>query len=121
MPLNDTLNVLIILALPTISGLCLIWSMNKTHQLPWPLAVTLGFGLGTGLVAQWLRILSIFHLPFSFFLINLPFLVIPILLCGRILVQRRRTPPAPLIEWAKKSTNNPVDYALLSFIFIFVF
>ena len=76
----ENTGLFIAVGLPVIFGLALIRLLLHGLQLPFLLRLTLAYGLGMGLLAQWILLLDIFGIPFCREAVAFPLLLISFLI-----------------------------------------
>jgi len=69
------INVIYSLALPTLLGFLFLKIIFKRFPLPMPLIIGLSYGLGMGILAQWMLLMGICHIPYVKEIIEFPILV----------------------------------------------
>jgi len=64
--------ILITLMLPLGLGYAITLYLTRHHPLPKVFCLAVGYGLGTGLLTQWMLFLGVFNIPLSAAAINIP-------------------------------------------------
>ena len=75
-----TIYILITLLLPLGLGYFLTLYLTRRNPLPRPFSLAVGYGLGTGILTQWMLFLGVFKIPLTSLTINVPLLVFALIL-----------------------------------------
>lgn len=108
----ETLIVILYLSIPTALGYSLVNLICIKNTLPLYVKFMLGYGIGTGLLTNWVIILSFLKIPLGTISINIPILTFTIFLT--YLSLKARTIPNP------PSFKHEMKFDMINFIF-FIF
>lgn len=111
------LNILISIILPLILGY-LILSSLCIYQLPTAFKVSIGFGLGLGILTLWMLCLDIFGITFSRAAISMPLLFISCVLF--YYTSKRKKVKLKLPQVLKNNTVFVQELGLLQFIIVLI-
>lgn len=114
------LKLFVSIAIPV--GLGVVIVLSIAGQRSWrPLPLTaLAYGLGMGVLTQWMLILGAFKIPFGVAAIGLPLLVTAVLLSGRLYLQKTRCQNNPPIFLTTAEPSNVLNFLLKLFIIYFL-
>ena len=108
MSLSNLIEVITIIALPIILGYSVLLILSR-KQLPILLSLALSYGLGTGLLTQWMLLLGIIKIPFSIQTINYPLILITLVL---LIIVNKSSKKNPLLKYARPKRDK-FDFLLL--------
>lgn len=109
------IKLLFAIALPTLSGFSITQMLFARHRLPWPLTAAISYGLGFGLLSQWILILGILKIKFTILSISAPLLAL-----SGLLLLLHRAMKKPKVSGEEKTVSpqkwSAIDFILMTFI-----
>ena len=110
--------------LPLSLGYLLVIFITRKNRLPFFFSVSLGFGLGMGLLTQWILVLGILKIPFSDSLINYPLCLVVatlLFLCKKHDVPIFKKRFKDLFQWEKTTPFTFIFILYILFYVVYVF
>ncbi len=123
---NNALPILTSLGIPLVAGYSFLNLVLRRNFLDFPTRIAIAYGIGFGILAQWMLILGIFHKTYSFNIIAFPLILFTIIcillgyLREKLKTAPRDTPRLQTPETLYSSfLKNPLKLKALILIFSF--
>ena len=103
--------LLLALAVPTFLGINLVryLAARTAQRMPAGLLLPVGFGIGFGLLTQWMLLLSIVHLRYSLLTVGLPIVAAGILLAAGSFQKNKAVKyPSPMVSAPPQDPRGPI-------------